>query len=207
MSGGMKTVVWFDHDCPDGRDLPGSAPTRQATGQGSRGGTSDRSRFKRRKAQVRSVEARVTLPSRQLLAFGFNAGAAFEGQLVGALEKLESGGALGVIDSVRGSRRGHAINLEAIRAASPRSSSISGWIPPRDAGQLSWLSRTTRGEIRLGCCAIWAMVWSPALLLQWCSSSTSGPEGSRMLSRASAAGRWRAKSSTPRSCRSWRQSF
>lgn len=40
----------------------------------------------------------MTLPSRQLLAFGFDAGAAFEGQLVGALERLESGGALRILD-------------------------------------------------------------------------------------------------------------
>jgi hypothetical protein len=42
----------------------------------------------------------VTLPSTQLLAFGFSAGAAFEGQLVGALERLESGGALRVLDAL-----------------------------------------------------------------------------------------------------------
>lgn len=42
----------------------------------------------------------VTLPSRQLLAFGFGADAAFEGQLVGALERLESGGALRVLDAL-----------------------------------------------------------------------------------------------------------
>ena len=40
----------------------------------------------------------VTLPSRQLLAFGFKADAPFEGQLVGALERLESGGALRILD-------------------------------------------------------------------------------------------------------------
>jgi hypothetical protein len=40
----------------------------------------------------------VTLPSAQLLAFRFSPGAAFEGQLVGALERLESGGALRVLD-------------------------------------------------------------------------------------------------------------
>ena len=40
----------------------------------------------------------VTLPSAQLLVFGFSPGAAFEGQLVGALERLESGGALRVLD-------------------------------------------------------------------------------------------------------------
>jgi hypothetical protein len=40
----------------------------------------------------------VTLPSRQLLVFGFGADAAFEGQFVGALERLESGGALRILD-------------------------------------------------------------------------------------------------------------
>jgi hypothetical protein len=43
------------------------------------------------------VADQVTLHSRQLLAFGFDAGAAFEGQLVGALERLESGGALRIL--------------------------------------------------------------------------------------------------------------
>ena len=38
------------------------------------------------------------MPSRQLLAFGFGGDAAFEGQLVGALERLESGGALRILD-------------------------------------------------------------------------------------------------------------
>jgi hypothetical protein len=42
----------------------------------------------------------VTLPSTQLLAFGFSAGASFEGQLVGAIERLESGGALRVLDAL-----------------------------------------------------------------------------------------------------------
>lgn len=40
----------------------------------------------------------MTQPSRQLLVFGFEANAAFEGQLVGALERLESGGALRILD-------------------------------------------------------------------------------------------------------------
>ena len=40
----------------------------------------------------------MTQPSRQLLVFGFDANAAFEGQLVGALERLESGGALRILD-------------------------------------------------------------------------------------------------------------
>jgi exoribonuclease R len=40
----------------------------------------------------------VTPPARQLLAFGFDTNAAFEGQLVGALERMESGGALRILD-------------------------------------------------------------------------------------------------------------
>lgn len=37
-------------------------------------------------------------PARQLLAYRFAAGAAFEGQLLGAVERLQSGGALRVAD-------------------------------------------------------------------------------------------------------------
>ena len=40
----------------------------------------------------------MKLPSRQVLVFGFDASAAFEGQLVGALERLESGGAVRILD-------------------------------------------------------------------------------------------------------------
>ena len=40
----------------------------------------------------------MTQPSRQLLVFGFDANAPFEGQLVGALERMESGGALRILD-------------------------------------------------------------------------------------------------------------
>ena len=40
----------------------------------------------------------MKLPSRQLLVFGFDANAAFEGQLVGALERLESGGVVRILD-------------------------------------------------------------------------------------------------------------
>jgi hypothetical protein len=42
----------------------------------------------------------MALPSTQLLAFGFGPGVSFEGQLVGALERLESGGALRVLDAL-----------------------------------------------------------------------------------------------------------
>ena len=46
------------------------------------------------------MAAQVKLPSRQLLVFGFGADAAFEGQLVGALERVESGGAVRILEVV-----------------------------------------------------------------------------------------------------------
>ena len=41
-----------------------------------------------------------TPPHTQLLLYGFGPGADFEGQLVGALERIESGGALRVLDAL-----------------------------------------------------------------------------------------------------------
>jgi hypothetical protein len=40
------------------------------------------------------------LPTRQLLVYRFGPGAAFEGQLVGALERMESGGTLRILDAL-----------------------------------------------------------------------------------------------------------
>ena len=40
------------------------------------------------------------LPSAQLLAYGFGPGADFEGQLLGALERIESGGALRILEAL-----------------------------------------------------------------------------------------------------------
>lgn len=42
----------------------------------------------------------MTLPSTQLLVYGFGPDADFEGRLVGALERIESGGALRVLDAL-----------------------------------------------------------------------------------------------------------
>jgi hypothetical protein len=42
----------------------------------------------------------VTLPSTQLLVYRFGPDADFEGRLVGALERIESGGALRILDAV-----------------------------------------------------------------------------------------------------------
>lgn len=40
------------------------------------------------------------LPSAQLLAYGFGPGADFEGRLLGALERIESGGALRILEAL-----------------------------------------------------------------------------------------------------------
>ena len=42
----------------------------------------------------------MTLPSTQLVVYGFGPDADFEGRLVGALERIESGGALRILDAV-----------------------------------------------------------------------------------------------------------
>jgi hypothetical protein len=44
------------------------------------------------------VTGQVTLPPAQLLVYGFGPDADFEGRLVGALERIESGGALRILD-------------------------------------------------------------------------------------------------------------
>jgi len=46
------------------------------------------------------VTEETTPPHTQLLLYGFGPGADFEGQLVGALERIESGGALHVLDAL-----------------------------------------------------------------------------------------------------------
>lgn len=42
----------------------------------------------------------MSAPPRQLLAYAFPPGTAFEGQLVGALERIESGGAMRILDAL-----------------------------------------------------------------------------------------------------------
>jgi hypothetical protein len=46
------------------------------------------------------MPARLPLPSTQLLLYGFGTEANFEGQLVGALERIESGGTLRVLEAL-----------------------------------------------------------------------------------------------------------
>ena len=56
------------------------------------------------------------MPHTQLLAFRFGPGAAFEGRLVGALERLESGGTLRVLDVLFVGRDPESGDLVAVAA-------------------------------------------------------------------------------------------
>lgn len=64
--------------------------------------------------RLRVVTARAPLPSTQLLVYGFGADADFEGQLVGALERIESGGALRILDALFVARDAETGELVAI---------------------------------------------------------------------------------------------
>jgi hypothetical protein len=46
------------------------------------------------------VSGQTSLPVRQLLVYRFGPGTGFEGQLVGALERMESGGTLRILDAL-----------------------------------------------------------------------------------------------------------
>ena len=75
--------------------------------------------------------AGVTAGSRQLLAFRFGSDSTFEGQLVGALERMESGGTVRVLDGLFVAREPGSGELEAISlmdsAPSQRVSRILGF--------------------------------------------------------------------------------
>jgi hypothetical protein len=60
------------------------------------------------------MTAEATPRATQLLLFAFGPDASFEGQLVGALERMESGGALRVVDALFVSRDPETTELSAI---------------------------------------------------------------------------------------------
>jgi hypothetical protein len=59
----------------------------------------------------------VTAPVNQLLVYGFAPDADFEGQLVGALERIESGGALRILDALFVGRDPETAELVAVDLA------------------------------------------------------------------------------------------
>ncbi|HEU0024843.1 MAG TPA: hypothetical protein VFQ12_09445 [Thermoleophilaceae bacterium] len=60
------------------------------------------------------MTGRVTLPPAQLLVYRFGPDASFEGRLVGALERIESGGALRVLDVLFVQREAETGELVAV---------------------------------------------------------------------------------------------
>ena|SRR5436190_15451513 len=54
------------------------------------------------------------MPTRQLLVYTFGPGAGFEGQLVGALERIEIGGAIRVLDALFVTREPQTGDLNAV---------------------------------------------------------------------------------------------
>jgi hypothetical protein len=154
----------------------------------------------------------VTLPSAQLLAFAFSPGAAFEGQLVGALERLESGGALRVLDVLFVAADEATGELVAINLQGGTGGLTAKLLDFRldPAARRRTAERALEDDPSGGTAQLLRDLGkSSSQVLHWrcCSSSTSGPEEWRMPSRASAAERWRASSSTRRSCLSWRPTF
>jgi hypothetical protein len=72
------------------------------------------------------IVAAVTLGSRQVLAFKFGRDSTFEGQLVGALERMESGGTVRVLDGLFVAKAPGSGELEAISLVdSPPSRRVS----------------------------------------------------------------------------------
>ena len=66
------------------------------------------------------------MPSRQLLAYRFGSESRFEGQLVGALERIESGGAMRVLDALFVARAPESGELSAVSLTGSRAGGIIG---------------------------------------------------------------------------------
>jgi hypothetical protein len=66
------------------------------------------------------------MPSRQLLTYRFGSDSKFEGQLVGALERIESGGAMRVVDALFVAREPDTGNLTAVSLSTDGSGGIIG---------------------------------------------------------------------------------
>ena len=63
---------------------------------------------------------------RQLLAFNFPPGSDFQGQLVGALERIESGGAMRILDALFVGRAAESGELAAVSLSSGSSAGMIG---------------------------------------------------------------------------------
>jgi hypothetical protein len=70
--------------------------------------------------------AAMTYPTRQLLAYNFGPGSSFEGQLVGALERIESGGAMRILDALFVARQPESGELVAVSLSADGSAGMIG---------------------------------------------------------------------------------
>jgi hypothetical protein len=68
----------------------------------------------------------MSSPTRQLLAFTFGPGSSFEGQLVGALERIETGGTLRILDALFVARQPESGELVAVSLSADGSAGIIG---------------------------------------------------------------------------------
>jgi hypothetical protein len=68
----------------------------------------------------------MTVPTRQLLSYNFGPGSSFEGQLVGALERIESGGAMRILDALFVAREPESGELVAVSLSADGSAGMIG---------------------------------------------------------------------------------
>ena len=68
----------------------------------------------------------MNAPPRQLVAFAFPRGSSFEGQLVGALERVESGGTMRILDALFVAREPDSGELAAISMSADSSAGMVG---------------------------------------------------------------------------------
>ena len=136
------------------------------------------------------------------MVYAFGHGAEFEGLLLGALERIESGGALRVLDVLFVMREPDSGELAALDLQGRTTGGLVAplrRLPARARangagphGARSATGRTTRGPQP---CARWARRWRRERRSRRRSSSTCGPARWRMPSRGSVAGAWPAGSS------------
>ena len=110
-------------------------------------------------------------PATQLLVYGFEPGAKFEGRLVGAIERIESGGTLRVLDVLFVMRDADTAELVAIeqrgRGEAGSSRRLGFRLDPGERRRAS--EKALRADARLGRCAGWPKRLSPARLSRRCS--------------------------------------
>ena len=135
-------------------------------------------------------------PNVQLLAYRFDPGAAFEGQLLGALERIESGGSLRIREVLFVGRDADTGELFAIAAHGRQQGSLVApllgfRLDPSERARATRRGRcrpTTAARSRTRC-GSWGRPSRPVAPSPPCSSSTCGRMRSTTPSRAPAARR------------------